>query len=75
MDRMLSEQAYRALSYWLSSVPGAARMVTELLSLIADPEREPFHAVLDTELVLRESSLVLKVTRAGRGPPGSTRLS
>jgi DNA-binding LacI/PurR family transcriptional regulator len=44
----------------------AARMVSELLSLVADPEREPFHAVLDTELVLRESSLVLK----GREPSG-----
>ena len=33
----------------------AARMVRELLSLIATPGREPFHVVLDTELVLRDS--------------------
>ncbi|MBV9384683.1 MAG: substrate-binding domain-containing protein, partial [Streptosporangiaceae bacterium] len=33
----------------------AARMVRELLSLIATPGREPFHAILDTELVLRDS--------------------
>ena len=34
----------------------AARMVSELLGLIADPQREPAHAVLETRLVLRESA-------------------
>jgi DNA-binding LacI/PurR family transcriptional regulator len=34
----------------------AARMVRELLAHIAAPDREPCHAILDTELVLRESA-------------------
>ncbi|MDQ2812728.1 MAG: LacI family transcriptional regulator [Actinomycetota bacterium] len=34
----------------------AARMVRELLARIAAPDGEPCHAILDTELVLRESA-------------------
>jgi DNA-binding LacI/PurR family transcriptional regulator len=34
----------------------AARMVTGVLDLIANPGSEPFHAVLGTELVLRDST-------------------
>jgi DNA-binding LacI/PurR family transcriptional regulator len=34
----------------------AARMVSELLAQIANPERQPTHIVLDTELVLRDST-------------------
>ena len=34
----------------------AARMVSGLLDLIASPDGEHFHAVLDTELVLRDST-------------------
>ncbi len=34
----------------------AARMVTGVLDLIANPGSEPFHAILGTELVLRDST-------------------
>jgi len=34
----------------------AARMTHELLAIIAAPGREPVHAILDTELVLRDSA-------------------
>lgn len=34
----------------------AARMVSELLNLIALPDREPTHTILPTELVVRESA-------------------
>ncbi|MGH3169787.1 MAG: substrate-binding domain-containing protein, partial [Trebonia sp.] len=32
------------------------RLVTELLARIADPERDPSHVVLDTQLILRGSA-------------------
>jgi DNA-binding LacI/PurR family transcriptional regulator len=32
------------------------RLVVELLAQIADPDREPSHAVLDTQLILRGSA-------------------
>jgi DNA-binding LacI/PurR family transcriptional regulator len=34
----------------------AARMTRELLAIIATPARAPVHAILDTELVLRDSA-------------------
>jgi DNA-binding LacI/PurR family transcriptional regulator len=34
----------------------AQRMIQELLARIADPDREPAHAILDTQLVLRDST-------------------
>jgi DNA-binding LacI/PurR family transcriptional regulator len=32
------------------------RLVVELLAQIADPDREPSHAILDTQLILRGSA-------------------
>ncbi|HET9896477.1 MAG TPA: LacI family DNA-binding transcriptional regulator [Streptosporangiaceae bacterium] len=56
-DSPLSQQTKPRLSTVRQPVDAmAARMTSELLTIIASPRSEPVHLVLDTELVLRDSA-------------------
>ncbi len=56
-DSMLAQHTDPRLSTVRQPVDAMAeRMIQELLAKIADPGRDPTHAVLDTKLVLRDSA-------------------